>query len=144
MKTIWKFKLQTTDEQQILMPKGSEILTVQIQDGEPCIWAMINEPNAEAEKRYIEVFGTGNPILSHGPRKYIGTYQLRGGALVFHVFEYTGLFGGPGSDVRSEGEQLGDGGSAKSVCGGVRNCNGNGIDDGLGYCIYCEEKIPSA
>lgn len=91
MRTIWKFKLQTTDEQKILMPKGSEILTVQIQDGEPCLWAMIEDSNSETEKRYIEVFGTGNPIVSHGPRNYIGTYQLRGGELVFHVFEYTGL-----------------------------------------------------
>jgi hypothetical protein len=52
--------------------------------------------------------------------------------------------GGPASASALEGEQLGNEGSAKSVCGGVRNCNGNGIDNGLGYCIYCEEKIPSA
>jgi hypothetical protein len=29
------------------------------------------------------------------------------------------VVGGPGSDVRSEGEQLGNEGSAKSVCGGL-------------------------
>jgi hypothetical protein len=52
--------------------------------------------------------------------------------------------GGPASASALEGEQLGNEGLAKSVCGGVRNCNGNGIDNGLGYCIYCEEKIPRA
>jgi hypothetical protein len=91
MRTIWKFKLQTTDEQELLMPEGSEILTVQIQDGEPCLWAMIENTESKPEKRLIEIFGTGNPINSHGPREYIGTYQLGGGALVFHVFEYQGL-----------------------------------------------------
>lgn len=91
MKTIWKYKLETTDEQQILMPVAAEILTVQIQDGEPHLWVMVDDSTIEKEKRYIEIFGTGNPIISNGPRKYIGTYQLRGGALVFHVFEYTGI-----------------------------------------------------
>lgn len=90
MKTIYKYKLQTTDEQQILMPKGAEILTVQLQDGEPQLWALV-ETNNQPTKRYIEIFGTGNPIIGIGPRKYIATYQLRGGALVFHVFEYLGL-----------------------------------------------------
>ena len=90
MKTIYKFKLQTTDEQQILMPEGAEILTVQLQDGEPQLWALVDTDQPKT-KRYIEIFGTGNPITGIGPRKYIATYQLRGGALVFHVFEYLGL-----------------------------------------------------
>lgn len=90
MKTIYKYKLQTTDEQQILMPEGAEILTVQLQDGEPQLWALV-ETELPKTKRYIEIFGTGNPITGIGPHKYIATYQLRGGALVFHVFEYLGL-----------------------------------------------------
>lgn len=35
----------------------------------------------------IEIFGTGHPFDAATQRKYIGTYQLFEGDLVFHVFE---------------------------------------------------------
>ncbi len=87
MKTIWKFELETTDQQTLKMPNGAEILTVQIQHGVPCLWAMIysDEP---LEDRIIEINGTGNPVRDPCQmRKYIGTYQLQGGAFIGHVFE---------------------------------------------------------
>ena len=82
---IWKYQIDTTDTQKILMPDGAEILTVQIQGGVPCLWAYLN-PNNTNTNRKIEVFGTGKPI-PEGKRKYIGTYQLIAYFLVFHVFE---------------------------------------------------------
>ena len=89
---IWKYKLEGTDGQNISMPKGADILTVQVQDGLPFLWALV-DPKAETEIRFIEIFGTGNPILSDmgTSRKYISTFQMREGRLVFHVFEYTGV-----------------------------------------------------
>jgi len=84
---IWKYVLTTTDNQTIKMPKGAQILTFQIQNGKPCLWALVNPSLTETE-RYIEIHGTGNYIEeSLLERKYIGTYQLHGGSLVFHVFE---------------------------------------------------------
>ena len=90
--TIWKFELETTDKQTIEMPVDSEILTVQTQNGEPCLWALV-DPAAEKETRTFEVFGTGHTLhYDMGITKdYIGTYQLNSGALVFHVFEHTGV-----------------------------------------------------
>lgn len=87
-KTIWKFGLNTTDRQIVKMPAGSEILSIQTQAGEPCIWALV-DPSAEKEDRVIEIFGTGHPIhYDMGiERKFIGTYQISGGVLVFHAFE---------------------------------------------------------
>lgn len=89
-KTIWKFKLETTDNQEIEMPIGAEILTVQTQGENPYLWALV-DPEAEKETRTFEVFGTGHPIhCDMGvSRNHISTYQLQGGSLVFHVFEYT-------------------------------------------------------
>ena len=91
-KTIWKYELEITDNQNILMPIGAEILTVQMQDGTPCLWALLN-PEADIEKRYIEIFGTGHPVSCDlgSARKYISTFQMSNGELVFHVFEYTGV-----------------------------------------------------
>ncbi len=90
MKAIWKYELETVDEQEILMPLGAEILTVQIQYGKPCIWCLvfvkdkglvINKP------RMIKIFGTGHTIEDNYPGVYIGTYQLEGGKGIFHVFD---------------------------------------------------------
>jgi hypothetical protein len=38
------------------------------------------------------VYGTGHPVVDE-PRKYVGTFQMRGGLLVFHVFESNPLRG---------------------------------------------------
>jgi hypothetical protein len=85
VKTIWKFELQAS-ESQIEMPEGAEILTLQMQNGVPCIWALV-DPAEPIQKRYFEIFGTGHPIPQgvFKIRKYINTYQVSG--LVFHVFE---------------------------------------------------------
>ena len=91
-KTIWKFQLETIDNQTLKMPVGAEILTVQTQFEKPCLWALV-DPNAEKEDRFIEIFVTGHAVSYDVSveMKYIGTYQLHGGSLVFHVFEYTGV-----------------------------------------------------
>jgi len=91
-KTIWKYELKVTAGQNILMPIGAEILTVQMQGGTPYLWGLVN-PKAETESRSIEMFGTGNPVLYNTgvSRKYISTFQMQNGGLVFHVFEYTGV-----------------------------------------------------
>lgn len=86
MNTIHKYQLDTIDFQQIDMPKGSEILCIQSQNERPCIWAIV-DTNMPLKKRAFEIYGTGHPISDGLNRKYIGTYQLQNGALVFHCFE---------------------------------------------------------
>ena len=86
-KQIWKFEIAPIDVA-IQMPKGAEILTIQTQDGIPCIWALVY-PENEKEKRYFEVYGTGQEIYYDmgTNRKYINTFQCESGTLVFHLFE---------------------------------------------------------
>lgn len=74
------------------MPADAQILTVQVQHGVPCLWALVT-PDNEPSTRVIEIFGTGHPVNENMSieRVYIGTFQLRDGALVFHAFEYTGV-----------------------------------------------------
>lgn len=88
-KAIWKFPLKTDDVQQIEMPEGAQILCVQMQGGNPCIWAMV-DPEAEKTKRTFEIFGPGHPV-PEATRMYIGTYQLYNGSLVFHLFQLLSL-----------------------------------------------------
>lgn len=83
---IWKYQLEITDDQVISMPTGAEILTVQMQNGKPCLWALV-DPNEETKTyRLIQIYGTGNPIPD-GNRRYISTIQIFNGDLIFHVFE---------------------------------------------------------
>lgn len=85
MKTVYKYRLDTTDVQIIQMPKGAEILTVQFNDWSGlCLWALV-DPTQELENVKIRIAGTGHHI-EEDIMKYIGTLQLQGGALVFHAF----------------------------------------------------------
>lgn len=81
-KRIWKYPIALQDAQFIEMPKGAEILCVQMQDGNPCLWALVLP--GETERRKIEIYGTGHPV-SELELAYIGTYQE--GPYVWHVFE---------------------------------------------------------
>lgn len=83
--TIWKFELETNDEQYIEVPAGAVMLDVQIQNGTPCLWVRL-DPEAEKYKRRIVTHGTGHRVPTT-TTLYIGSYQLQDGALVFHVFE---------------------------------------------------------
>jgi len=87
MKTIWKYQLKTTDEQEIEMPLGAKILTVQTQYDKPCIWCEVFSDPLKTAPRTIKIFGTGHPIEDNYPGEYIGTYQIDGGNGIFHVFD---------------------------------------------------------
>ena len=83
---IWKWTLEVTDLQQLPMPDGAKLLDVQIQDGMPQLWALVDE-KAPIIDRAIATYGTGNPLPDGYPGEYVGTYQISGGAMVFHVFD---------------------------------------------------------
>ena len=85
MSAVWKFGLALEDLQTVVMPAGAELLTVQTQHGVPQLWARV-QPGRPKESRQIATFGTGHD-MGDQPMKYLGSYQLSGGDLVFHVFE---------------------------------------------------------
>lgn len=84
MKTIFKYELPINDTAYVPMPAGAKILSAQVQNERPCIWAEVDS-DAAIEMRLIIVHGTGHPVLQHG--EFIGTIQIDGGRLVFHIFE---------------------------------------------------------
>lgn len=91
-KTIWKYVLvpkRGTFNILIDIPKGATVLTAREQGDDICIWAEVNPEEPFEETRIFEVFGTGHemPIDMKIDRKYIGTASIRGGYLIFHVYE---------------------------------------------------------
>lgn len=85
MKTIYKYTLQVMDIQNLELPIHSKILTVQVQNKEPVLWAIVCNPVTATEIRIIEIVGTGSPMFD-AKRKYISTIQLNNGLAIFHVF----------------------------------------------------------
>ena len=57
MKTIYKYTLDSHDCT-LQLPKGAEILTVQLQNQIPTLWALVN-PMTVTEERHICIVGTG-------------------------------------------------------------------------------------
>lgn len=84
---IWKYKLQCCSEQELELPLNAQILCVQVQNENPHLWVMCDPAEKRKETRVIYTFGTGHKFEELSTRKYIGTFQLQGGKLVFHVFD---------------------------------------------------------
>lgn len=87
MMTIYKYPLPVSDSIALPMPKGARVLTVQVQGGQPCVWAMV-DVNAPTVTRTFVLRGTGHSaegLASLAP--YVGTFQLHGGAFVGHLFD---------------------------------------------------------
>ena len=86
MKKIYKYAIEITDDQDIVMPVGAKILTVQNQNGVPCNWVLFVF-FSEKLNVHIRVHGTGHNVTDSDRLEYIGTFQMCGGSLVFHVFK---------------------------------------------------------
>ena len=84
MKTIWKYPLEITDQQFVEVPEGSELLTVQMQNGTPQLWVKCDNNKPKVFKR-IRIYGTGHKLWADD-ETYLATFQVYDGDLVFHVF----------------------------------------------------------
>ena len=85
VKRVWKFQLPIIDEFELMMPKGAQILSAQIQTGIPCLWALVDPDEGQELKRF-RMAGTGHIIAEDAVEfVFIGTFQFDG--LVIHLFE---------------------------------------------------------
>lgn len=88
MKQIRKFKLPIIRTSYLPIPDGAKILTVRAQPHDPLhvfLWAEI-DPEATKRARKFHVVGTGQEF-DPSPYTYIGTVEIAGGVLVWHVYE---------------------------------------------------------
>lgn len=81
IRTVYKYRLP--GDMDISMPKNARVLCVQVQDGIPTLWALV-DPNAEPVVRRFRVAVTGGLLEPEG-MLYVGTYQIDW--FVGHVFE---------------------------------------------------------
>lgn len=87
--TIWKYQLELDDEQVVMMPRHSKIIACQVQNDQICLWARVNSKQPTLDRRVIRIVGTGHPC-EEVSLEHLGTVQMEGGRLIFHVFENYG------------------------------------------------------
>lgn len=87
MLTVHKYPLGVIGRLEVGMPEGAIILSLQVQRGKPCMWALV-DTEAPIELRYFWFLETGCPATSCVLRdEFIGTVQFLGGSYVLHLFE---------------------------------------------------------
>lgn len=87
MKTIYKYPVKIVDEQQILIPEGSNIISVALDpNGSLCIWAEVDTKVHSFETITIHIVGTGNPILEWIQfADYVGSVTQN--PFVWHIYK---------------------------------------------------------
>ena len=93
MHSVFKYPVPFADHFNVETHEGARPLSVQIQRGEPQVWMLVDTKAPKVRKRF-RLAGTGHPIRD--AVLFVGTFQVDGGTLVFHLFEMTG----EGSEVR--------------------------------------------
>lgn len=87
MRSIWKYTLKVADNQSLVMPKESEILSCQTQNDVITLWVLVYPLNGTCERHFV-IAGTGHPIdFNNQSLQYINTVQMTNGSLIWHVFE---------------------------------------------------------
>lgn len=85
MNQVWKYNINPDDYTSLEIPKDANVLSVGEQFGNVCIWVMV-DPSKNKETRKFRLAGTGHPI-NELYLSFVGTVQLDGGSMVFHLFE---------------------------------------------------------
>jgi hypothetical protein len=86
-KIILKYEVPISNIFQLEMSKIAEILTVQNQRGQLCIWAKQPVSDQVMVTRTFMIIGTGHEF-DDGNTKYLGTVQVD--VFVWHIFECFG------------------------------------------------------
>lgn len=73
MKKIYKYQITNPDHIEFQIPRGAQILTVQMQIF-PTIWALVDSEADLVVRRFVLIM-TGEEIISSTELRYIGTVQ---------------------------------------------------------------------
>lgn len=87
MKTIHKYPVDLSRFVRRL-PQETQILSVQTQDDQQFMWVLVDTEVPKVNREFV-VYRTGHEIPAELEEQlfFIGTFQLNGGMLVFHLFE---------------------------------------------------------
>lgn len=85
MITIHKYQFDLASRVEIKMPQGAKVLSIQVQNGAPTVWAMV-VTEAAFEIRVFRIYGTGSALDTFAiAGNHLATIQHQG--YVWHIFE---------------------------------------------------------
>lgn len=84
MQTIHKYPFEINDTVELHVPQCGRLLKIDAQRDQPCMWFLVDD-QAPKQRCTFLVRGTGHDCTGVG--QHLGTFQMHGGSLVFHVFE---------------------------------------------------------
>lgn len=84
MTKIYKYQFTISPHVVIEMPDKAKILSVQVQDGIPTIWASVDTLQFNVNRKFY-IYGTGETVHYPKERFHIATIQLNG--FVWHILE---------------------------------------------------------
>jgi 3-phenylpropionate/cinnamic acid dioxygenase small subunit len=88
MNRVLKYPIPLEDHFSLTLPRRAKILSFQTQHDQPQVWALVNPEESRIEDRQFRLAGTGHAIEEReDDLHYIGSCQMMGGALVWHLFE---------------------------------------------------------
>lgn len=85
MNTIYKYPL-TGAQTRLNLPIGARLLTVQMQNNTPVLWALIDQDESITASRIFLSVNTGTSFEIHAALDYISTVTSDNG-IVWHIFE---------------------------------------------------------
>lgn len=83
MRTVYKYPLIVHDEQELVLPKSAQILSVMNQQDNLVLYALVDTEETEREAHTVYVHGTGYPVDK--PGMFIGSVVMFGSYMI-HVF----------------------------------------------------------
>lgn len=88
MRVIYKYQIPVCEKHVIELPIDSQIIRVEDVDGYFYLWAIIDNKQTELEKRYLELYKTGQEISDSSKLDYLGFCKIFiGMELGLYVFE---------------------------------------------------------
>lgn len=95
-RVVWKFPIYPKTE--LELPMDWEVVEVALQGEHPCVWVLLDPKLPKHRETFVAV-GTGHDVPDNAD--HIGSWQMEGGALVFHLF----VLGSPSQHLHDQREK---------------------------------------
>lgn len=85
---VFKYKIEPHgNETKLSLPFGAQVLRVEIQNNEVCLWALVDQNPNSFQQRSFAFFGTGQKIPPGNNMVFINTFFTDEKTFVYHAFE---------------------------------------------------------
>lgn len=86
MNSVYKYQLETTSIQNVMLPFSAEILSVECQGDNIVLYAFVDTTETKKKIAEVRVYGTGHTVAHGVGFRFIGTAKMHNGNLMWHVF----------------------------------------------------------